>query len=66
MLDATSALRCRIKDKELTSVQPGVQLAAGADYESDDEQDGKKIRKKPRTKLDMAEEFGADENEPNR
>ena len=70
LLDATTALRCKVKDKDLSSVVPAnaARLALGADYESEDEMDGKKLRKKlaKRTKLNQADELGADQNEPNK
>jgi hypothetical protein len=60
-IDAISALKCRVKDK-MTAVEPAARVAAGADYESEDEQDRKKIMKRKwnRNANDQIE-YGADE-----
>lgn len=55
LLDATSALRS-IREKDINAVKPngGARLNLGADYESEDEQDGKKVRKRRKlNKLNM-------------
>jgi hypothetical protein len=62
LLDATSALRA-IREKDINAVKPGggARLNLGADYESEDEQTGKKaLKKRKLNKLNM-EEYGVDE-----
>jgi len=44
LLDAVSALKCRVNPKR--SVEPAAQVATGADYESEDEKQGSRILKK--------------------
>lgn len=64
LLDAVSALKCRMESSKRMSVEPAARVAAGADYESEDENDGKKIMKRRRAKQNDIDEFGADENQP--
>ena len=58
LLDAVSAIRCCTKTQK--QIQEGNKIDIGADYESEDDKPGKRLKKKVKD----INEFGAEENEP--
>jgi hypothetical protein len=57
LLDAVSVLKCRVVGKDRTNNQ--IKVASGLDYESDDDNQMKKVLK--RRNYREGEDFGADE-----
>jgi hypothetical protein len=58
LLDAISALKCKTSESKYK--QDGNKVITGLDYESEDDNEGKRIARKKKWK-DMGDELGADE-----